>query len=110
VKRAIWTALSVRDPAAPEVRSESGEVEPDPDLREYEMVPLGETVDEYMKREVLPFVLDAWAPDPEGREGYEFPFTRFFYRPEPLRPVEEVDRDIQELELEVQRLLAEALG
>lgn len=62
---------------------------------------------EYVAREVLPFAPDAWVPDVEGREGYELPVTKLFYRYVPPRLLEDVDADLQRVEEEVQRLLAE---
>lgn len=106
-EKALWTALSIRDADAPPARNARGQVQPDPDLREHELIPLGEDVDDYLAREVLPFAPDAWVPDPVGQEGYELPFTKLFYRYVPPRPLEEVDADLQRVEEEVQRLLAE---
>jgi type I restriction enzyme M protein len=82
-------------------------VEPDPELRQYEWIPLDKDVNEYMEREVLPFAPDAWAPDPKGREGYELPLTKLFYRFVPPRPLEDVDADLQGVEDQIQQLLAE---
>ena len=79
----------------------------DPALREYELVGLDEDIDTYMQREVSPFVEDAWVDDPQGREGYEVPFTRLFYRYRPPRTLEEVDRDLQHVEQDIQRMLDE---
>ncbi len=59
--------------------------EPDPDLRDTEQVPLQEDIDEYIEREVLPHVTDAWIDYDKTAIGYEISFTRHFYRYEPLR-------------------------
>ena len=69
---------------------------PDPDLRDNENVPLSEDIDDYMKREVLPHVPDAWVDDTKTKIGYEIPFTRHFYRYTPPRPLAEIDADIAE--------------
>ncbi len=88
------------------------EYELDPDLRDTEQVPLLEEggVDAFLRREVLPYAPDAWY-DPAGvKIGYEFSFTRHFYKPQPLRPLEEIRTDILALERETEGLLAEIVG
>ena len=42
--------------------------------------------------------------------GYEVSFTRHFYKPQPLRPLEEIRADILALEREMQGLLGEIMG
>jgi type I restriction enzyme M protein len=106
-KKALWTALSVRDAKAPKVLNKHGDPEPDPDLREHELVSLHESVDDYLMREVLPFASDAWVSDIDGREGYEVPFTRLFYRPVAQRPLDVIDHELELIEAEVARLLGE---
>jgi type I restriction enzyme M protein len=107
LRRAVKAAISHADPKAPVVRDRKGAPEPDPDLRDYENVPLHESVDDYMKREVLPFVDDAWVDSTKDKIGTEIPLTRLFYRYEPPRPLEEIDSEIQELEEEIAALVAD---
>jgi type I restriction enzyme M protein len=88
------------------------EYEPDPDLRDTEQVPLLEQggIEAFLRREVLPHASDAWY-DPESvRTGYEISFTRYFYKPQPLRTLEEIRADILALEKETEGLLAEIVG
>ena len=84
-----------------------GAAEPDADLRDYENVPLGEDVEEYLKREVLPHVPDAWIDHTKTKIGYEIPFTRHFYVYKPPRPLSEIDAELKSLEAEIQALLGE---
>jgi type I restriction enzyme M protein len=107
LRKATWDAISVRDPEAPAVANSKGEPQSDPKLRDYENVPLFESVDDYMAREVLPFVEDAWADESKEKIGTEIPFTRLFYRYEPPRPLEEIDAEIRDLEAEIQKLTTE---
>ncbi len=107
VEKAVLDAATVRDSDAPVVTGKKGEPEPDPDLRDYENVPLTEDVDEYVKREVLPFVPDAWVDDWKTKIGYEIPFTRHFYKYVPPRPLEEIDAEIKALEKDILGLLRE---
>ncbi|CAM5513147.1 MULTISPECIES: type I restriction-modification system subunit M [Streptomyces] len=104
--KAMREAVGVRDPEG-EVQRVKGEPEPDADLRDFENVPLGEDVEEYLKREVLPHVPDAWIDHAKTKTGYEIPFTRHFYVYEPPRPLAEIDAELKALEAEIQGLLGE---
>jgi type I restriction enzyme M protein len=127
INKAVWDALAVRDPDAPIMTGRKGHLEPDPELRDNENVPLVEpvreydddptarlasppykvAVDAYMETEVLPFVPDAWVDHTRTKIGYEIPLTRHFYRYVPPRALEEIDAEIKALEDEIQRLLHE---
>lgn len=88
------------------------EYEPDTDLRDTEQVPLMEAggIETFLQREVLPYTPDAWYVGDSVKVGYEISFTRSFYKPEPLRTVEEVRADILAVEKETKGLLAEIVG
>ncbi len=88
------------------------EYEPDADLRDTEQVPLLEEggVEAFLKREVLPHAGDAWFDPASVRIGYEISFTRYFYKPQPLRSLEEIRADILALEKETEGLLGEIMG
>jgi len=101
----ILMALSERDKTAEICRDSSGNPEPDPELRDYENVPLKEDIDEYMKREVLPHVPDAWVDDGKTKIGYEINFNRYFYKYTPPRPLEEIEGDLKQIEHEIEGLL-----
>lgn len=83
------------------------EYEPDPDLRDTEQVPLLEDggIEAFIRREVLPYTKDAWIKDDAAKIGYEISFTRHFYKPQPLRPLEEISADIVAVEKETEGLL-----
>ncbi|QKW06213.1 SAM-dependent DNA methyltransferase [Streptomyces sp. NA04227] len=104
--KALREAVGVRDPEG-EVQRIKGEPEPDPELRDYENVPLEEDVEEYLRREVLPHVPDAWIDHSKTKVGYEIPFTRHFYVYKPPRPLTEIDAELKALEAEIQELLRE---
>ena len=59
-----------------------------------ERIPLAEDVDEHMAREVLPFAPDVTWDEGGSKAGYEIPFKRVFYRPTPVRSLEEIDADV----------------
>lgn len=109
VQKAVLSALSERDETA-EVCTKKDEPEPDTELRAYENVPLKEDIDEYMAREVLPHVPDAWVDESKTKVGYEIPFTRHFYVYEPPRPLEVIDQEIRDLGQQIQGMLAEVLA
>jgi len=67
-------------------------------------------IEAFIRREVLPHAPDAWIDEASTRTGYEISFTRYFYKPQPLRSLEEIRADILALEQETQGLLAEILG
>ncbi|MET8288384.1 class I SAM-dependent DNA methyltransferase [Streptomyces sp. NPDC005132] len=104
--KAVRETIGVRDPEG-EVQKVKGTPEPDADLRDYENVPLGENVEDYLKREVLPHAPDAWIDHTKTKIGYEIPFTRHFYVYKPPRPLAEIDAELKSLEAEIQALLSE---
>jgi len=118
VRKAILSALSERDETAAICRDEEGKPEPDPDLRDTEGVPLSESVEAFVEREVKPHVPDAWIDtdkrDPKdgqvGLIGYEINFNRYFYKYAPPRPLEEIEADIRGIETDILRMLAAVTG
>ena len=124
---AIVDAFAIRDPDADPVTDKKGNVQPDPDLRDNENVPLPavpvtyeaeidarletieyrSAIDDYMTAEVLPYVPDAWVDHDKTKVGYEIPLTRHFYTYTPPRQLDEIDAEIRQLEAEIQELLAE---
>jgi type I restriction enzyme M protein len=88
------------------------EYEPDSDLRYTEQVPLLEEggIEAFIRREVLPHVPDAWIDEPSTKIGYEISFTRYFYKPKPLRSLEEIRADILKVEKESEGLLEKILS
>ena len=117
-RRAILNALSERDETAAVCRGRNGEPEPDPELRDTERVPLTESVQDFFDREVQPHVPDAWIDESKrdlkdgqvGIVGYEINFNRHFYRYTPPRPLEDIERDIQAIEVGIMRLLGDVTG
>ena len=82
------------------------EYESDGDLRDTEKIPVKEDIYEYFQREVRPYVADAWinltAKKPNTMIGCEISFNKYFYKPAPLRTLEENERDILELDKQSQ--------
>jgi type I restriction enzyme M protein len=129
-RKAILAALAERDESAAVCRDKDGNLEPDPELRDTESVPLAAgddpadaegvpaSVRAFFEREVKPHVPDAWIDttkrDPRdgrvGLVGYEINFNRYFYRYTPPRPLEEIEADIRAIEADIVRMLAEVTG
>ena len=88
------------------------EYEPDAELRDTEQIPLLEEggIEAFIRREVLPYAPDAWYAPSNVKVGYEISFNRYFYKPQPLRPLKEIRADILAVEMETEGLLAEILG
>jgi type I restriction enzyme M protein len=88
------------------------EYEPDSDLRDTEQVPLLEEggIEAFIRREVLPYTPDAWINEGATKIGYEISFTRHFYKPKPLRTLEEISADILAIEKEAEGLLGDLIG
>jgi type I restriction enzyme M protein len=86
--------------------------EPDSDLRDAEEIPLLEDggIEAFLRREVLPYVPDAWIDESATKIGFEISFTKYFYKPTPLRSLEEIRADIEALEKESAGLLDELFG
>jgi len=83
------------------------EYETDSDLRDTEQVPLLEVggIEAFIRREVLPYTTDAWIKEDATKIGYEVSFTRHFYKPQPLRTLEQISADILAIEKEAEGLL-----
>lgn len=88
------------------------EYETDTNLRDTEQVPLleGGGIEAFLTREVLPYAPDAWYDAGSVKTGYEVSFTRYFYKPQPLRPLSDIRADILALEEETDGLLDEIIG
>ena len=93
-------------------RSAVVEYEPDTDLRDTEQIRLQEEagIEAFLRREVLPYAPDAWYDPASVKIGYEISFTRYFYKPTPMRTLEEIRVDILALEQETEGLLVEIIG
>lgn len=115
-RKAVLDAFGERDPDAKPVMEPDGETAmPDPELREFENVPLKEDIHTYFEREVAPHVPDAWidlakTDEKDGKPGivgYEINFNRYFYVYQPPRPLAEIDAELKAVEAEIAALLGE---
>jgi type I restriction enzyme M protein len=84
--------------------------ESDTDLRDGEKIPVKEDIWEYFQREVRPYAEDAWIDLPKTKIGCEISFTKHFYKPQPLRTLEENEADMRKVAEENAALIKELLG
>ena len=87
------------------------EYETDPDLRDTEQIPLLHEggIDAFLQEKVLPYAPDAWYTPGQVKIGYEINFNRHFYKPTPMRTLDEIRADILALEQESEGLLESIL-
>lgn len=105
-----YTKITVERPLVDEEGKpilKKGKPQPDSALRDTENVLLTEDIQEYFKREVLPFAPDAWIDEKKSKVGYEIPFTRYFYKYEAPQPSAEIMAEIMDLETELSGSLEE---
>ncbi len=113
--KALVNAFGQRDPQGEPVLDADGAVVSDPELTDYENVPLTEDIRDYLAREVLPHLPDAYIDESFrdekdkdiGRVGYEINFNRFFYQYVPPRKLHDIDAELKQVESEIAALLAE---
>jgi len=115
VVKALVNAFGERDPDGEPVLDADGQFVPDPDLSDYENVPLTKDIEDYFAEEVLTHLPDAYIDvtfrdDKDkgiGRVGYEINFNRFFYKYVPPRKLVDIDADLKQVEAEIAELLGE---
>lgn len=116
-RKAMLEAVSWRDPEAPPVikktrKDGTTEYEPDTELRDTEQVSFLEPggIGAFFKRECLPYVPDAWIDESKTKMGYEISFSRYFYKPQPIRTLDEIRADIRKAEKESEGVLERIMG
>ena len=75
-----------------------------------ENIPLQEDIDEYIKKNVLPYNPLAYLDRKKDKIGYEIPFTRIFYKFVPPTPSEDIFNEIKKLETQEAELMKELFG
>lgn len=106
LKKSIILSLSERDDESDVVKNKKGDPEPDSELRDNENVPLKEDIEEYMKREVLPYVPDCWVDESKTKIGYEISFKKYFYVYQSPRSLGEIQKELTSIENEIESLLS----
>ncbi|WP_337904311.1 N-6 DNA methylase [Mesomycoplasma ovipneumoniae] len=103
--------MIIRDENAAIQKDSKGNVIVDPDLRDTESIPMTFEggIEEFIKKEVLPYHADAFVDESKTQIGYEINFTKYFYKPKELERVEDIVRRIKELEKQSDGLMASIL-
>jgi len=86
-------------------KDKKGNLKANADLRDYENIPLKENIQNYFRREVLPHAPDAWIDDAKAKVGYEINFTRYFYKYQATRSLDEIRADILKMEQETEGMI-----
>ena len=87
-----------------------GKPQPDKAKTDTESIPLNENIDEFIKKNVLPYNEFAYLDRKKDKIGYEIPFTRLFYKFVPPTPSEDIFAEIKALEEEETTLMKELFG
>jgi type I restriction enzyme M protein len=107
-----YTKVTIEQPLVEDgkvVKDKTGKTKPDSSLRDYERIPLGTDIKEYYNREVKPHLPGSWMDRSKDKVGYEINFTKYFYKYKPLRSVEEISKELLELEKESDGLMKDLL-
>jgi type I restriction enzyme M protein len=105
----ITVERPLRDEEGNIITDKKGNPKADSSLRDYENIPLQMDINEYFKKEVLPFVPDAWIDEKKTKIGYEINFSKYFYKFKKLRTLEEVTADILALEEKTKGKITEVI-
>ena len=87
-----------------------GKYQPVKGASDTEIIPLGEDMDEYMKKNVLPYNPLAYINPAKDKIGYEVPFTRLFYKFVAPQSSAAIFEDIKALETEETILMKVLFG
>lgn len=96
----------LNDNGAPK-KNKKGDYIPNKELTDTENIPLQETVEDYMNREVIPFAKYAYIDESKTKIGYEISFTKYFYKYQEPRKTEEIMNEILELDKKLDGVLKE---
>lgn len=88
-------------------KNKKGEYIPNKELTDTENIPLQETIEEYMNREVIPFAKYAYIDESKTKIGYEISFTKYFYKYHEPRKTEDIMNEILELDRKLDGVLRE---
>jgi type I restriction enzyme M protein len=81
-------------------------------LRDTENVPFKYDggIERFMQNEVLSYAPDAYLDEKKTVVGYEISFTKYFYKPNPLREMHEIIDELTAIEKESDGMMSQILG
>ena len=88
-------------------KNKKGEYISNKELTDTENIPLQETIEDYMNREVIPFAKYAYIDESKTKIGYEISFTKYFYKYQEPRKTEDIMNEILELDKKLDGVLKE---
>ena len=103
-----YTKVQVEQPLVEDGETKklkSGKPKPDTKLRDYERIPLDDSIDEYFEKEVKPHLPESWMDRSKDKIGYEINFRKQFYIYEPLRQSSEIINQILGIDKDSEKLL-----
>lgn len=105
-----YTKVVVEQPLIEEgvvKKDRRGNPRPDSNKRDHERVPLLDNIEKYFESEVQPHLPDSWLDRSKDKVGYEINFTKYFYKFNPLRSLEEISVDLREIDSEIENISKE---
>lgn len=107
-KKLLRDYLTYVSEDAEPVLDSKGNIEPDKNLKDSEQIPMlyEGGIEGFLEKEIKPYVPDAWVDEKSASIGYELSFTKYFYKPVDLRPVEDIIGDLRVIEKESDGVLA----
>lgn len=119
--KSLVKSFAVAHKSAPIVKSKTGDPEPDPNLRDFENIPLPKgyielsekdkasavfaASEDYLKSEIHTYLPDAWIDHSKTKIGYEIPFIKKFYVYQPPKPIGEIREEIVSLEAFIAKIM-----
>lgn len=103
-----YTKITIEQPLKENgivVKDKKGVVKSDSSLRDNERIPLGVDIQEYFEKEVKPHLPESWMDRSKDSVGYEINFTKYFYQYKPLRSLEDLTKELLDLEKESDGLM-----
>ena len=105
-----YTKVTVEQPLKEKgviVKDNKGNIKVDTSKRDFERVPLSSNIQSYFNKEVKPHLPEAWIDYTKNLVGYEINFNKLFYEFIPLRPLEDISKDLNSINKEILQLTKE---
>ena len=87
-----------------------GNPKPDTSKRDAERVSLSENIDEYYNLEVKPHLPESWIDRSKDKIGYEINFTKYFYKFQELRSLDDISNDLKSIDDEISEISKDLLN
>lgn len=108
-----YTKVQVEQPLVEDgeiVKLKSGNPKPNTKLRDYERIPLTESIDDYYEKEIKPHLPNSWMERSKDKIGYEINFRKQFYIYESPRQSSEIIDEILDIDKDSEKLLREIIN